>query len=62
MFAESYENSDVSVRRDERGNQELGEKCEDSKDFPGGSGPDLSTALYTVFHGPLGSKIHCIEY
>ena len=56
MSAKSYEDPDVSVGADYRGQEELEEKSENSKYFPAGAGPDLSAALHSVIHRPLGQK------
>ena len=56
MPTESYEDPDVGVCGDQGGEQELEEKCEDSKYFPARPGPDLSAALHSVIHRPLRSK------
>ena len=55
MPAETYEDPDVGVGRDQRGQQELEEKGEDSKHFSARPGPDLSTALHSVILRPLHS-------
>ena len=61
MSAKSYEDPDVSVGADNRGQEELAEKCENSKDFPARAGPDLSAALHSVINRPLG-QIYCEHF
>ena len=53
MSTKSYEDPDVSVGRDQGGQEELEDEGEDSKHFPAGAGPDLSAALHSVIHRPL---------
>ena len=56
MSTKSYEDPDVSVGRDQGGQEELEDEGEDSKHFPAGAGPDLSAALHSVIHRPLRRK------
>ena len=50
MSAESDQDPNVGVGRDQEGQQELEEEGEDSKYLPARPGPDLGTTLHSVLH------------